>query len=147
MAELASMTAYDDVSLTAFTLEPISDSEWLEVSTTKSFAAKIRASINRLVLKNKMVRRMYKTDIPVMENVGAFGTSEGYVAPPKVAHTISVSTAVFCDEGRVTITDIANALKLHINTLLGDAAAGTANVYRDATAMPRKFVVSGVGGD
>lgn len=146
MAELANLNVYDDAS-TSYVLEPISDSEWMEISTTKSRAAKLHATISSLLLKNKYTRRLYKLDVPVMETVGTLGTVEGYVAPPEVAHTISVSIAVFSNDNRATITDVSHAVKLCVNTFLGDATAGTVSAYRDASNMPRKFLITGVGGD
>lgn len=146
MAELATVQVYDDVP-TLFSLIPASDFGWVENNNAKSPLARVRASISNLLLKNKMTRRMYKIQVPVMETLGTVGTMEGYVAAPRVAHEITVSTAIFCDDSRATPVDVANALKLHINSLLGDAAAGTAGAYVNATNMPRTFLVSGVGGD
>lgn len=146
MAELATMTAYDDASVN-YTFEPDSDSTWVETSSSKQPLAKLRQQISKMLMKNKLTRRMYKTDVPVMEVLGTVGTQEGYVAAPRVAHNISVSTAVFCDESRATAVDVANALKLHINSLLGDTTAGTAGSYVNASPMPRKFLIHGIGGD
>jgi hypothetical protein len=40
-------------------------------------------------------------------------------------------------------TDVANSLRLLVSILLGDAAAGTANAYRDAADPAREFLVHG----
>lgn len=148
MAEMSAINVYDDSSTPVlYLLEPTSDTGWVEQNTAKAPMGRVRAAMSSLLLKNKMTRRMFKTDVPVMEQLGTAGNNEGYVSAPRIAHTVSVSTAVFCDDNRATPIDIANALKLHINAILGDALAGTGAAYVNATNLPRKFMTTGVGAD
>lgn len=144
--ELSDIVVYDDVP-TAKTLTPVSDNELVDASTAIAPLARTSLTMSKITLKNKLTRRMVKTDVPVMESVGSAGTQTGYIAAPKVAHVISVSTAVFCNDDRATPTEIAHALKMHINAILNDATAGTANAYVNATNSLRRFLVAGIGGD
>lgn len=92
-----------------------------------------------------------KTEVPVMETLGASGSSAGYVAPPKVAYVIPVITTMFVDP-RCTSTDRANALKVHecavlgassasATGLLGITAAGTAYL---ASVLPGPLLFTGL---
>lgn len=71
------------------------------------------------------------------------GSAEGYVAPPRVAHTIVAQVQVFAHE-RATNTDLANALKMLINSVLGDAGAGVGDAYKAATNAGRTFLIGDI---
>lgn len=146
MAELATQIVYDDAP-TSKTFEPSSDNVLIENNVGLAPMARAQVTFQGGKFGVTKARRIIKLDVPVMESIGSAGTQEGYVAAPKVAHTIGASVAIFCDESRATPTEIAHALKLLINYVLGDATAGTANAYRDATNSARKFLIAGVGGD
>lgn len=110
------------------TLIPVSSSdtsaEWRGNNPLIPLIGQIRLSV--LVEKVKVGHRVVmKTEVPVMETLGASGTSAGYVAPPKVAYVITVITTMFVDP-RSTATDRANALKIHECAVQGaSATAGT----------------------
>jgi len=69
-------------------------------------------------LKNGDYRIVVKTEVPVMETLGASGTSAGYVAPPKVAYVNTAITTIFANR-RSTVADRANLLKMHIGLVQG----------------------------
>jgi hypothetical protein len=81
-----------------------------------------------------------KLEVPVMETLGASGTSSGYVAPPKVAYVDTIITTMFAD-GRSTKQDRANLLKLHLGIIQG-ASATTATGVLANTAAGSAFVES-----
>jgi hypothetical protein len=69
-------------------------------------------------------RRVLKLNVPVMETLGASGTSAGYVAPQKVAYTTPVTISLVANQ-RSSIADIANAVKMALG-LIGGASSTTA---------------------
>jgi hypothetical protein len=97
-------------------------------------------------------RRVFKTEIPVMETQGASGTSAGYVAPAKVAYRIPMTTTMVVNQ-RATIADCANAVKIHLGCLAGayaTTAGGTLNgasaadaVKNNSTGPVTRFLVYG----
>jgi hypothetical protein len=74
-----------------------------------------------------------KLEVPVMETLGASGTSAGYVAPPKVAYVTTGIFTMFCD-GRSTIADRANTLKLLIGILQGASSTTATGVLANTAA-------------
>jgi hypothetical protein len=69
-------------------------------------------------------RRVLKLNVPVMETLGASGTSAGYVAPQKVAYITPVTISLVANQ-RSSIADIANAVKMALG-LIGGASSTTA---------------------
>lgn len=72
-----------------------------------------------------------KLEVPVLETLGASGTAAGYVAPPKVAHTITSIMTMFVDD-RTTIADRTNVLRMHVGVLQG--ASSTTNTGSNSNA-------------
>jgi hypothetical protein len=62
-------------------------------------------------LKSGDYKASAKLEVPVMETLGASGTSAGYVAPPAVAYTNVGWVTVICS-ARSTIADRANVLRM-----------------------------------
>jgi len=81
-----------------------------------------------------------KLEVPVMETLGASGTSAGYVAPPKVAHVVTAIFTMFAD-GRSTTQDRANSLAM-ITGLLQGASSTTATGTLDQASAGNAFVGS-----
>lgn len=147
MANSANISAYADDAATQYILRPLSREagvqEYIESNTTKSLNSLISMRLSELVQKNKMLRRQKQTVFPVMETAAAFGSGEGYVAPPKVAHEVIVQTTVIAHP-RATASEIANALKIHESTVITDTgAAGTANAYRDVSNQVGEVLIRG----
>jgi hypothetical protein len=85
-----------------------------------------------------------------METLGASGTSAGYVAPPKVAYVNTGIFTMFAD-GRSTIADRANLVKMMIGSLQGASsttATGTlantaaGDAWKNSTAFAPQFFIS-----
>jgi hypothetical protein len=74
-----------------------------------------------------------KLEVPVMETLGASGSSAGYVAPPKVAYVTPVIVTMFAD-GRSTVVDRANALKMMIGVLQGASATTATGILSNTAA-------------
>lgn len=132
MANSANITAYADDAVTLFTFKPLTRSaglqEYRESNAAKSQIALARVRLSVQLQKNSMERRVKQTVLPVME-VASGGTSDGFTAPPKVAHEVVVMTTILAHP-RATAQNIADALKLHETSLSSDAgAAGTAGTY------------------
>ena len=98
--------------------------------------------------KNGSYKITAKLEVPVMETLGASGTSAGYVAPPKVAYINPIIVTMFADK-RSTIADRANLFKLMLGLLAGASsttATGTLNgasladaVKNSTAAFPQLF--------
>jgi hypothetical protein len=62
-----------------------------------------------------------KLELPVMETLGASGTSAGYVAPPAVAYVNTVIITMFADK-RSTIADRMNVLRMAVGIAQGSTS-------------------------
>lgn len=146
MADMANIVVYDDSATPAlFTFVPHQANPeplWVESSAVKSAVAKSRMTNSRVVQKNKVSRRQFKVEMPVMEQASG-GNLGGFIAPPTVAHTVVVQLSVFAHE-RATETDVANALKMLINGVMGDTAAGTGSAFVNATNAGRRFLIGDI---
>lgn len=112
------------------------------------FEGQARLTQSVVKQKNGGYKITAKLEVPVMETLGASGTSFGYVAPPKVAYVTTAILSMFADR-RSTIDDRANTLKMMIGLIAGASgttATGTingasaANVVKNSTAaFPQLF--------
>lgn len=146
MGQMADFTVYDDSTTpVAFTYKPVGNLPyplWRESSSTKSMRAKSTYSEQLVVQNNGIRRRVTKLVDPVMEQASG-AAADGNVAPPKVAHEITVGLQIIAHE-RATEEQLANALKKAVNIALGDATAGTGNAYKNATNVAREFLIKEV---
>jgi hypothetical protein len=93
--------------------------------------------------RNGLQRRVTKTVLPIME-VASGGTPDGYTAPAKVAHEVTVLTTIIVSP-RATAQNIADALKLHQNTMGTDAgAAGVAGATLAYVNQNGEALVQGI---
>jgi hypothetical protein len=101
--------------------------------------------------KDGSYRRTVKVEVPVMETLGAAGTSAGYVAPPKVAYKEPFWLSTLSNR-RSTQADRANALKIITGILAGaysttgggtldNTSAGDA--YKSSTRPALDFLING----
>lgn len=74
-----------------------------------------------------------KLEVPVMETLGASGTSAGYVAPPKVAYVTTNVNTMFAS-GRSTIIDRANCLKMAVGFLQGASSTTATGILANTAA-------------
>jgi len=126
MPAMTNLLVKDDATTPKeWTLVPITDNpfpQWRANDASIPIEGQPRFSEIVEKLKNGNYKVTAKLELPVMETLGASGTSGGYVAPPKVAYVSTVIFTMFADR-RSTIADRANAYKMMIGILQG--ASGT----------------------
>lgn len=156
MGAMTNLLVKDDATSPAeATLIPISDTpapNWRASAAGVPITGQIRFSIvTQEILKNGDFRRVVKLEVPVMETLGASGTSAGYVAPPKVAYT-EVFTVTQYSSSRSTTADRANSLKMLIGLIQGASAttatgtldqASAGDAWKNSTAPLPRFFING----
>lgn len=151
MADKANITGYLDDATTQKTFKPYEslntqkqrEETWRESSNTLASVLRGKVTYAAQELKDGTVRRMVKVSLPSAETPASFGADpNGYTPDAKVNYTLEPYVVIPVPP-LATDTDVANALRMLVNVLLDDAAAGTANAYRDATGAGREFLVHG----
>lgn len=137
MAQMANLLVKDDAATPLeFTFNPITDTP-NPFYRTKVAGVPIdgqpRINFTAEKLKNGQWKITAKLEVPVMETLGASGTSSGYVAPPKVAYVTTAIFTMFVDP-RSTGQDRANAMKLMIGILQGASSTTATGVLNQASA-------------
>jgi len=126
MAAMTNLLVKDDASTPVeMTLVPITDTPqpiYRGNAAGVPIDGQMRVTFTQEKLKSGSYRIVIKTEVPVMETLGASGTSAGYVAPPKVAYVITAITTLFADK-RSTIADRANAVRMHVGLIQGAGAS------------------------
>lgn len=118
------------------TLVPITDNPnplWRGIAAGVPFAGQVTLEVNETEQSDGKRKQQALMTIPVMETLGASGTSAGYVAPPKVAYETKVYVTVVSSP-RATIADRANALKLAIGAIQGAGAVTATGTLSNTTA-------------
>lgn len=152
MAAMTNLLVKDDANpLVEQTFVPITDTPepfWRTAMSGVPFEGQARLTQSVVKQKNGSYKITAKLEVPVMETLGASGTSFGYVAPAKVAYVTTVILSVFADK-RSTIADRANALKMMMGLIAGASsttATGTINgasaadtVKNSTAAFPQLF--------
>lgn len=118
------------------TLVPITDSpypQWRANAAGVPIDGQIRLSASIDKQKNGGYKVTVKLEVPVMETLGASGTSAGYVAPPKVAYVVPTILTMFVDK-RSTSADRMNTLKMLIGLIQGATATTGTGTLDQATA-------------
>lgn len=156
MGAMTNLLLKDDATAPVeFTFVPISDTPnplWRTAVASVPFEGQMRASCTWEQVKSGDYKFTVKLEVPVMETLGASGTSAGYVAPPKVAY---VNTAIFTMfvNARATRQDRANLLKLIIGFLAGGSAvtatgtldgASAGDAWKNSTAPGPQIFVDGI---
>lgn len=122
MSAMTNLLVKDDAATPVeCTLVPITDSPipiWRAAVATTPIEGQVRYSASSEKLKNGSYKITAKLEIPVMETLGASGTSAGYVAPPKVAYVNTAIYTMFADK-RSTGADRANLLRMSVGLLQG----------------------------
>lgn len=155
MAQATNILIKDDSNpLVEFTLVPISNNrpKWrAQVSGVPIDGQVTVEQLQNVQLKDGSYRRVLKLTVPVMETLGASGTSAGYVAPPKVAYRIPFTVTTIQDS-RATTADMANGCKMLLGLLAGATSvtatgtlngASAADSYKNSTAPIPRFMVYG----
>jgi len=137
MGAMTNLLVKDDAATPIeFTLIPVTDSPnpvWRAAVANVPLAAQVRYTVSEETMKNGSIKLSAKLEVPVMETLGASGTSAGYVAPPRVAYVTTVIFTMFAD-GRSTTQDRANALKMASGLLQGASATTATGVLNQASA-------------
>lgn len=122
MSQMANILVKDDAATPVeFTLIPITDTPapfWRAAVNNVPLDGQVRCTETMEKMKNGSYRLSVKLEVPVMETLGASGTSSGYVAPPKVAYVTTCIFTMFADK-RSTSQDRANALRMAVGILQG----------------------------
>lgn len=136
MAQMTNLLVKDDAGV-EHTLAPITDNpnpQWRDTAAGVALAGQLRFSLLTEKLKNGTYRLVAKTEVPVMETLGASGTSAGYVAAQAVAYVLPVTTTLYAPP-RSTIADRANALRLHIGCIQGASATTATGTLANTAAV------------
>ena len=152
MAAMTNLLVKDDANpLVELTFVPVTDTPeplWRTQMANVPFEGQMTLRQSAVQQKNGSWKITAKLEVPVMETLGASGTSSGYVAPPKVAYINPLIVTMFADK-RSTIADRANLFKLMLGLLAGASsvtATGTLNgasaadaVKNSTAAFPQLF--------
>lgn len=138
MAAMNNLMVKDDTVTTPveFTLKPITDNPaplWRAEVANVPLDGQIRFSMTSEKVKSGAYKMSAKLEVPVLETLGASGTSAGYVAPPKVAYTDSAIFTMFSDR-RATTQDRANVMKMMLGLLQGASETTATGVLNQASA-------------
>lgn len=145
MPAMTNLLIKDDTVTTPieFTFQPVTDTPepfWRANVAGVPLEGQPRITMSAVKLKNGGYKLSAKLESPVLETLGASGSSAGYVAPPKVAYVTTAIFTMFADR-RSTSQDRANTLKLALGMLQG-ASATTATGVLANTAAGNAFVNS-----
>jgi len=138
MGAMTNLLVKDDTVTTPveYTFKPVSDTPdpvWRASVAGVPLAGQPRFTLSMVDSKSGQVKISGKLEVPVMETLGASGTSAGYVAPPKVAYVTTAIFTMFAD-GRSTTQDRANCLKMLIGLLQGASSTTNTGVLAQTSA-------------
>lgn len=138
MGAMTNILVKDDTVTTPveFTLIPVSDTPdpvWRAAVANVPINGQLRFSYQTTNLKNGGIKITAKLESPVLETLGASGTSAGYVAPPKVAYVTTAIFSMFCD-ARSTTQNRADTLKLMLGILQGASSTTATGVLANTSA-------------
>lgn len=137
MGAMTNILVKDDAATpTELTLIPITDTPnplWRGNMAGVPLEGQLRVTATQELLKNGSYRIVLKTEVPVMETLGAFGTMAGYTAPPKVAYVDTVIMTMFADR-RSTTADRANLLKIAVGLVQGASATTATGILSNTAA-------------
>lgn len=154
MGAMTNLLVKDDAGTPAeITLQPVTDTPaplWRGSVAGVSLEGQARLTVMANErLKDGSYRRVLKLEVPVMETLGASGSSAGYVAPPKVAYVETFVITQYSSSRSVT-DDRANALKMAVGVLQGASSttatgtldqASAGDAWKNSTAPgPRLFI-------
>jgi len=119
-----------------WTLVPVSDTpipNWRANDAGIPLAGQPRLQSSVELLKSGDYKITVKLEVPVMETLGASGTSSGYVAPPAVAYTNTGIATMFVSS-RSTTADRANVLKMLVGVMQGASSTTATGVLANTAA-------------
>jgi hypothetical protein len=127
MPAMTNLLVKDDGTPTEFTLVPVTDTpfpHWRAQVANVPVDGQPRFTLSQERVKSGDYKVTAKLEVPVMETLGASGTSAGYVAPPSVAYVMVGLMTIFAP-ARSTTADRANLLRMMVGILQG--ASSTTN--------------------
>ncbi len=137
MAAMTNVLVKDDANpLVEHTLIPITDTPipfWRDSMAGVPLEGQIRVYASTEQVKGGAYKITLKVEVPVMETLGASGTSAGYVAPPAVAYTNTVFITLFADK-RSTNADRYNAIKMAVGLVQGASSTTATGILSQAGA-------------
>lgn len=145
MPAMTNILVKDDTVTTRveFTLQPVTDTPrpiWRAAVANVPLNGQVTLEMDVTPLKTGGEKISVKLDVPVLETLGASGTSAGYVAPPKVAYRTTAFFIMLAD-ARSTTQDRANCLAMILGALQG-ASSVTATGVLSQTSAANAFVAS-----
>lgn len=132
MPAMTNLLVKDDAAV-EHTLLPVTDNpnpQWRDNVSGVAIDGQIRFQLLSEKLRNGTYRLVAKTEVPVMETLGASGSSAGYVAPQSVAYVIPVTTTLYAPP-RSTLADRANAVRLHVGCIQGATSVTAAGILHN----------------
>lgn len=137
MAAMTNLLVKDDSTPIEYTLQPVTDTPWpfwraAVANVPVDGQPRLTFSIEKV--KSGDYKATAKLEVPVMETLGASGTSAGYVAPPMVAYTMVGIFTLFAP-ARSTIADRANVVRMLTGVVQGaSSATNTGTLANNAAA-------------
>lgn len=156
MGQMTNLLVKDDTPTTAVehTFVPVTDTPnaiWRDTISGVPLDGQARLTFSEERTRSGLVKSSVKLEVPVMEELGTAGTQAGYVAAPKVAHTLTGIFSMFSDPGRATDQNRADCLRMLVGILQGAssttntgvlAQSSAANAFKASTLPITQAVVS-----
>lgn len=137
MAQMTNILVKDDAAAPKeWTLIPVSDDPpaWRANDSAIPLMGQPRLTVSDPEqLKSGDWKVTAKLEVPVMETLGASGTSAGYVAPPSVAYTMTYIFTMFAPS-RSTLVDRSNGLKMMVGVLQGASSTTATGILANTAA-------------
>lgn len=137
MSAMTNLLVKDDAtSPVEYTFIPVTDTPvalWRTQIAGVPFEGQMRLQISDEVVKSGDCKFTVKLEVPVMETLGASGTSAGYVAPPKVAYVDTFIGTMFAS-ARSTLANRADLLKLFAGLIAGASSSTGTGTLDGASA-------------
>jgi hypothetical protein len=134
MGQMTNLLVKDDVTIQEFTLIPVTDTPnplWRASVSNVPVDGQVRLTLSQERVKSGDYKVTAKLEVPVMETLGASGTSAGYVAPPSIAY-VMVGIATLFAPARSTNGDRANCLKMLVGLLQGASSTTATGILNNA---------------
>lgn len=156
MGAMTNLLLKDDAtSPVEYTFIPVSDTPnpiWRTAIAGVPFEGQMRLNVTQERTKSGDYKFTIKFEVPVMETLGASGTSAGYVAPPKVAYVNTGIVTMFAS-ARSTRQDRANLLKIVAGAVAGGSSttatgtldgASAGDAWKNSTAPIPQLYIDGI---
>jgi len=137
MGAMTNLLVKDDAATPKeWTFIPVTDTPipfWRGSDSSLPLEAQPRLYAQTEQLKSGDWRIQAKLELPVLETLGASGTSLGYVAAPKVAYVNTVSITLYASK-RSSVIDRANVIKMAVGFTMGASSTTATGTLNQASA-------------